>query len=34
MLELNGRSLYKAPKTKTVDLMVAAIFEKPAARQI
>ena len=28
MLELNGKWFYKAPKTKTVDLM-AAFFEKP-----
>ncbi len=28
MLELNGRWFYKAPQTKTVDLM-AAFFEKP-----
>ena len=28
MLELNGRWFYKAPGTKTVDMM-AAFFEKP-----
>ena len=28
MVELNGRWFYKAPKTKTIDLM-SAFFDKP-----